>query len=311
MDPRGALVVIAVLAALGGAFAPPARAEEVKSAFKGLSKNSDKPIDIFSKTLTVYDDKKLAVFKGNVRANQGTSTLRAAQLDVHYIGGANTLTGQPAPAPESMQGPSQDGADADAKSRIKKIEAHGNVVINSEDNQTTTCDWLLYDVPAQKVTVRGNVVITSEEDQTTTSDWAIYDVAAQKAVVGGNVVLSQGQNVLKGDRLNIDLATGESRFENTGTTADGSRRIRALLLPKDEKKKPGKEKETPGEAGASRRAKFGSRRFNAGNGSIVGKRARKTVVPVQSERIARAARVRVSRRTLAMNVAELVRHRFL
>ena len=59
------------------------------------------------------------------------------------------------------------------------------------------------------------------------------------------MVLSQGQNVLKGDRLNIDLATGESRFENTGTTPDGSRRIRALLLPQEAKEKRGEDKEKP------------------------------------------------------------------
>lgn len=251
------VVAVAGLTALGALLPPSASAEEVKSAFKGLSKNADKPIDIFADTLTVYDEQKLAVFKGNVRANQGTSTLRAGQLDVHYVGGANKFTGQLEPKPDATQAQPQqtqpqDGAGADAKSQIKKIEAHGNVVINSEDNQTATSDMLVYEVPAQRVTVRGNVVINSEEDQTTTSDWAIYDVAAQKAVVGGNVVLSQGQNVLKGDRLNIDLATGESRFENTGTTADGSGRVRALLLPKDEKNKPGKEKKKPGQAGAPR-----------------------------------------------------------
>ena len=49
--------------------------------------------------------------------------------------------------------------------------------------------------------------------------------------VGGNVVLMQGKNVLKGDRLVIDLKTGESRFENTGNTAAGGR-IRALFVPK-------------------------------------------------------------------------------
>jgi lipopolysaccharide export system protein LptA len=126
--------------------------------------------------------------------------------------------------------------------------ASGNVLLNSEDNQTTKADELVYDVPKQKVTVRGNVVINNEEDQTTTGDWAIYDVAGQKAVVGGNVVLSQGQNVLKGDRLNINLATGESRFANTGTTEDGSRRIRALLLPKEAEEKSAKEKKKPGGA---------------------------------------------------------------
>ena len=83
-----------------------------------------------------------------------------------------------------------------------------------------------------KIEAKGEVVITSDKDQTTTSDWALYDLPAQLVTVGGNVVLTQGQNVLKGDRLVIDLKTGESRFENTGNAAAGGR-IRALFMPKD------------------------------------------------------------------------------
>lgn len=194
-------------------------AQSAGNAFGGMSENSDAPIDIESDTLTVYDEKKLATFKGNVKAVQGTTTLRAAELHVHYIGGANKLTGQTEKAPatartelQPVSGNEVAGTDKGAQSQIRKIEA------------------------------RGSVVITSAEDQTTTSDWAIYDVSAGQVTVGGNVVLSQDQNVLKGDRLVIDLTTGESRFENTGTTADGSRRIRALFLPKQEDGKPDKAK---------------------------------------------------------------------
>ena len=84
-----------------------------------------------------------------------------------------------------------------------------------------------------KIEAKGDVIITSDKDQTTTSDWALYDVPGQTVTVGGNVVLTQGKNVLKGDRLVIDLKTGESRFENTGNTAAGGR-IRALFMPKQE-----------------------------------------------------------------------------
>ncbi len=249
MRPRSVAWVFAAVFVGAGALLPsPALAQEVKSAFGSLSKNSNEPIDILADLLTIYDNRKLAVFQGNVRASQGSSTLRAAQLDVHYTGGANAFTGQGDPKQETAEGQAQSAAESGDDSRIKKIVASGNVLLNSEDNQTTKADELVYDVPKQQVTVRGNVVINNEEDQTTTGDWAIYDVAGQKAVVGGNVVLSQGQNVLKGDRLNINLATGESRFANTGTTEDGSRRIRALLLPKEAEEKPAKEKKKPGGA---------------------------------------------------------------
>jgi lipopolysaccharide export system protein LptA len=61
--------------------------------------------------------------------------------------------------------------------------------------------------------------------------------------VGGNVVLTQGKNVLKGDRLVIDLKTGESRFEHTGNATAGGR-IRALFMPKQEGGKNAKPDDT-------------------------------------------------------------------
>ena len=102
-----------------------------------------------------------------------------------------------------------------------------------------------------KIEARGEVVITSDQDQTTTSDWALYDVPAQMVTVGGNVVLMQGKNVLKGDRLVIDLKTGESRFENKGNTAAGGR-IRALFMPEDAK--PGDDSSKDGKSGGKKSA---------------------------------------------------------
>jgi hypothetical protein len=69
--------------------------------------------------------------------------------------------------------------------------------------------------------------------------------------VGGNVVLTQGKNVLKGDRLVIDLKTGESRFENPGETGSGGR-IRALFVPRDTK--PGDDDTKDGKSGGDKSA---------------------------------------------------------
>ena len=120
-----------------------------------------------------------------------------------------------------------------------------------------------------KIEAKGDVVITSDKDQTTTSDWALYDLPAQLVTVGGNVVLTQGENVLKGDRLVIDLKTGESRFENTGNTAAGGR-IRALFMPKDAARRARRAMPKPSLAGKSadgsreerlaRRCRAGARR---------------------------------------------------
>lgn len=83
------------------------------------------------------------------------------------------------------------------------------------------------------IRAKGKVVITTKDDQTATSDWALFDVKSQTVTIGGDVVLSQGENVIKGDRLVIDLKTNRSRFENRGDIATGKRpRVRMLVIPK-------------------------------------------------------------------------------
>jgi lipopolysaccharide export system protein LptA len=195
--PKLAFVVILGLSLPGAA-----AAQTITNSFGGFSKNSGEPIDIESDVLVVHDAKKYATFKGNVKAVQGTTTIRSRELDVHYLGGGgDSLTGTPAPVAAKAA---------------------------SSQNPATQIS---------KIMAKGSVVITSEEDQTTQSDWALYDVPAQTVTVGGNVVLMQGKNMLKGDRLVIDLKTGESRFENTDkTVAGGGGRIRALFMPKEDGK---------------------------------------------------------------------------
>ena len=188
--------------------ASPLAAQTLTNSFGGLSESSDAPIDIESDMLTVYDEKKYATFKGNVKAVQGTTTLRAAELDVHYVGGADKITGQKAPPkpacrrrqrrrPQSRAPRWPGGADQqDRGERRRRHHQRGR----PDHHQR---------LGALRRT-------------------------AQMVTVGGNVVLSQGQNVLKGERLIIDLKTGESRFENPGNAAAGGGRIRALFMPKQD-----------------------------------------------------------------------------
>jgi lipopolysaccharide export system protein LptA len=223
------LRAFAGLAALCCAFliAPPAMAQTMTNAFGGLSESSSDPIDIESDVLVVHDKEKYATFSGNVKAVQGTTTLRAKELNVHYVGGEGLASGGKKEGGE--ESPPAKVADA------KVAEAKGAEGAKSPEAQIS------------KIEAKGEVVITSDKDQTTTSDWALYDVPAQLVTVGGNVVLTQGQNVLKGDRLVIDLKTGESRFENSGNEAAGGR-IRALFMPKDAAKGGASEDAKPGEA---------------------------------------------------------------
>jgi lipopolysaccharide export system protein LptA len=60
--------------------------------------------------------------------------------------------------------------------------------------------------------------VTSKDGQKVSGDWAIYDTATDTVTVGGDVMLSQGSNVVRGTKLVIDMASGNSTIE----TAAGS-----------------------------------------------------------------------------------------
>jgi len=84
----------------------------------------------------------------------------------------------------------------------------------------------------KRIEAEGKVLVTTKDDQTATSDWANFDVQKQLVTIGGNVVLSQGENVLRGDRLVIVLQSGKSRFEVKG--GSGKQRIRGLFQPQQD-----------------------------------------------------------------------------
>jgi lipopolysaccharide export system protein LptA len=231
-SPRLPIIVL-VSTAVALLCAAPLAAQTLTNAFGGLTESSNEPIDIESDVLVVHDKEKYASFKGNVKAVQGTTVLRANQLKVHYVGGDKL-----------NPGPKKEGGEAAPATKV--ADAQGGAAAAASDNAQIT-----------KIEANGDVVITSEKDQTTTSDWAIYDLAAQQVTVGGNVVLTQGENVLKGDRLVIDLKTGESRFENSGNDAAGGR-IRALFMPKEAGKKEAGKKAKSGDAGAKQGADDGA-----------------------------------------------------
>jgi lipopolysaccharide export system protein LptA len=63
-----------------------------------------------------------------------------------------------------------------------------------------------------RLEARGGVTVT-QKDQTATGETGLLDMRANTVTLVGNVVVSQGRNVLRGNRLVVDLATGVSRVE--------------------------------------------------------------------------------------------------
>ena len=173
------------------------------SLANSYSANSDKPIDIVADVLEVDDQKKIAVFKGNVSATQGDFNLRAKELQVTY--------------------------EEQKKDKTKSEQTASSGLVPGGGADITQID------------AKGKVLVRTKENQTSTSDWAIFDVKKQLVTIGGNVVLSQGPNTIKGSRLVIDLKSGLSRFETGDGVAGGEetkQRLRAIFTPKSRPKVP-------------------------------------------------------------------------
>ncbi|HEU0151606.1 MAG TPA: LptA/OstA family protein, partial [Bradyrhizobium sp.] len=153
--------------------------------------NRDQPIQIEAASLEMQDKKKEATFSGNVKVVQGDTTMTSKTLVVFYEGGstspanananANTnASAKPAKgAPMQSATPGPGGA-----SSIKRLEARGNVMV-------------------------------TQKDQVVTGDTAVFDPKSNLITMQGGVVLTQCKNVMRGDRLTVDMTTGVSRVESS------------------------------------------------------------------------------------------------
>jgi lipopolysaccharide export system protein LptA len=74
----------------------------------------------------------------------------------------------------------------------------------------------------------GKVVITSPAESAQGNE-GIYDVSAGTMQLTGNVVLTRGQNVIRGNRLDMNLNTGLSAVSG----GQKSERVRALFSPEN------------------------------------------------------------------------------
>ena len=68
-------------------------------------------------------------------------------------------------------------------------------------------------------------VLFATPSETARGDAGVYDVDAQIITLTGSVVLTRGGNVIRGEKLVLNLATGQSKIES-------KQRVRGLFLPK-------------------------------------------------------------------------------
>ena len=163
----------------------------VPNAMQGFSQNRDQPIKIEAASLEMRDKKKEATFSGNVKVVQGDTTMTSKTLVVFY-----DSTSAPAPAPSpaakaTKSAPIQSTTPGPGgSSSIRRLEAKGSVVV-------------------------------TQKDQVVTGETAVFDTRSNLITMLGGIVLTQGKNVLRGDRLMVDMTTGVSRVESDSGRVQG------------------------------------------------------------------------------------------
>jgi lipopolysaccharide export system protein LptA len=168
----------------------------VPNAMQGFSQNRDQPIQIEAASLEMRDKKKEATFSGNVKVVQGDTTMTSKSLVVFYDSGPAAASPQPATPPPAAPKGAKSGTMQSAtpgpggSSSIRRLEARGSVVV-------------------------------TQKDQVVTGESAIFDPRANLITMAGGVVLTQCKNVLKGDRLKVDMTTGVSRVESDTNKVQG------------------------------------------------------------------------------------------
>ncbi len=194
--------VVLVLAALAPSYAQPEDAKDNKpfgfdtGFFKG-----DQPIEITADALDVDQTGNTAIFQGNVNAVQGDVVMRSDNLTVYY---ANDEAKTPA------------ASEASPSSVVPTTKAASDPLASTGQGKI------------RRMEVTGGVHVSSPSE-TASGDRGVYDVEADKITLTGNVILTRGENVLRGSKMLIDVASGKSVIQGGGGNTG---RVKGVFLPK-------------------------------------------------------------------------------
>jgi lipopolysaccharide export system protein LptA len=177
----------AASALLALGMAPSLAQSNATSQLSGLKLSGDKPIQIESDKLEVRQADSVAVFTGNVNVVQGPTVLKAGKMTVYYVKDAGA----------AANGAEAAGAAMTGSANIDRLEVANKVYIKSDD-------------------------------QVATGDRGTFDMKSEVLVLSGSkVVLSQGDNVLVGCKLTVQMKSGLAQVD-----ACGGRVMMSITPPK-------------------------------------------------------------------------------
>jgi lipopolysaccharide export system protein LptA len=176
----------------------------ISYAATGKSKHDNsQPIEITADSLSVDQKSGNATFTGNVDAKQGDVRIRSQKMVVTY---------------------------SSSKTPAKAVDAAATATPQPSSQPSAI----------SKVTLFGDITITSGDD-IAQGQHGIYEVKKQMIYLDTSVVLSQGKNIVKGDKLVYNVATGQSDITSgtstsTSTNTEGKKtggRVKGVFIPQN------------------------------------------------------------------------------
>ena len=215
------------LAAAALALASAAVAQQPSGAMQGFSANKDQPVKITANSLEVRDKIRQATFMGDVKLVQGDTNISCKTLVVFYedaqAAHGNKKAAQAAPAEPPKGGASQ---------QIKRAECKGDVLI-------------------------------VQKDQTASGELGVFDIKTNTMTLTGGVVVTQGQKVMRGDRMVANLTTGVTTVDSpTSGGSKGGGRVEVMLPPSSSSSGPAPAPAAPAPPPAAKAAPKGPIRIN-------------------------------------------------
>lgn len=84
----------------------------------------------------------------------------------------------------------------------------------------------------ERIRATGRVHVTGPDDQSASGEWANYKVDERQIEMGDSVLLRQGENVIRGSTLHVDLNSGKARVVGSASAeGGGTGRVRGLFHP--------------------------------------------------------------------------------
>jgi lipopolysaccharide export system protein LptA len=201
-------------------------------------------------SLEWYDQKQIAVARGNAVAIRNGKTIKGDVLTAYMV---------KSPPPQAKSG-GPNSARAPAKLPVTRAAATSKPPVASAagPGAATGAESRISRVDAQ-----GHVVITNALD-TGRGDFGVYNADTGIATLIGNVVIERGKDVIRGQRGVMDLNRNVSRMMPGGAPGLPHRRVQGLFVRQDQSGPPAHSAAAPAIAAPDRNAapagKSGDRR---------------------------------------------------